>query len=500
MHHSSLHPDNHTFPGLLKACSRLLSLSKGREIHGFVVKAGLDLDVYIQNSLIRMYGVMSQLSDSRRLFDRMPQKDVATWNSILAAYFTSHSSQHEALVLFRGLVIDGLEIDEITLLVLLSASLHLGRPGYGRTIHVYIVKKGFSHILKLNNALLGFYAKSGDADAAFGLFAEMGSKDVVSNTIVINLYAELNLVDAAREIFDGIPSKDVVLWNSMIDGYVKVKRPEEALELFQTMQMETVRPDEITVMSVLSACCSLYNLQFGKWVHQLIHQRNIRIDAFVGTALVDMYAKCGSLDDAVHTFHQMQYKDNFAWTAIIAGLANYGLGKEALSFFSQMQEEGIEPNEATFVAVLTACSHSGLIDEGCNWFDQMVEVYKIAPKIEHLGCMIDLLSRAGLLCKAEVLIGMIKAEDRMIGYKILLSACIRDADIGVGEKVAKKLMELEPQNQGVYVLLSNFYAFVGQWDNVAETRRIMKELNLNKVAGISFVEGKASIAEDAKMS
>ncbi|XP_058102249.1 pentatricopeptide repeat-containing protein At2g22410, mitochondrial-like [Magnolia sinica] len=485
---SSLLPDNHTFPALLKACGRLLSLPKGKEIHGYVVKVGLDSDVYIQNSLIHMYGVTIQIHDSRRLFDGMSQRDIVTWNSILAAYVANPSWQGEALVLYREMVFEGVEADEITMVILLSACTHLGALGYGRMVHVCMLKKGFVCVLNLDNALLGFYAKSEDMDAVFRLFGKMGPRDVVSYTIVINGYVELGLVDVAREIFDRIPSKDIVLWNSMISGYVKVKRPQEALELFHKMEMEMIKPDEMTVVSVLSACSNLSNLQFGRWVHQIMHRIDIRMDVFVGTALVDMYAKCGSLEDAVRTFYKMKYKDVFTWTAVIVGLANSGHGKEALSFFSQMQTEGIEPTEVTFVAVLTACSHSGLVDEGCYWFDRMVGVYKIRPKIEHLGCIIDLLSRAGLLCQAEGLIRTIPDEDRMISYKTLLSACIKYADIGIGEKVAKKLIELDPQSHGVYVLLSNFYSLAGQWEDVMEMRRIMKELDLNKEAGISFVE------------
>ncbi|XXG65877.1 hypothetical protein AAC387_Pa05g3477 [Persea americana] len=485
-------PDHHTYPALFKACGRMLSLPKGKEIHAHVTKTGFISDIYVQNSLIHMYGVMTQMEDSRRLFDQMPQRDLATWNSILSAYTAKPSLQHEALGLFNAMAFEGVGADSITLVILLSVCTQWGMLDCGRMVHAYALKSGHmdNSLLNLGNALLGFYAKGSHMDSAFQWFSEMGFTDIVSCTILINGYVESGSVDVARKIFDGIVAKDIVLWNSMIHGYVKAKHWNEALELFNKMEMEKVTADEKTVVSVLSACASLSNLQFGRLVHQFILRMNIKIDDFVGTALVDMYAKCGSLEEAVSTFHKLKCRDVFTWTAVITGLANHGHGKDALCLFSQMKKEGIEPNEATFVAILTACRHSGLVNEGRHCFDQMVRVYKIHPKVEHFGCMIDLLSRAGLLCEGGELITSTGAEDRIIACKTLLSACISHAEFGLGRKVAKELLKLDSQSHGVYVLLSNFYALAGCWDDVLEMRRIMKKLNLRKELGVSFVEVK----------
>nr|DAD42851.1 TPA_asm: hypothetical protein HUJ06_001081 [Nelumbo nucifera] len=420
----------------------------------------------------------------------MPQRDLASWNSVLSSYSASPNSWFEALVLFKTMVVNGIGVDGITLAVVLSGCTKVGDTRCGRSIHGYLIKLGIRRNLKLENAVLGMYAKGCDMDSAIQLFHEMvDRRDVASHTILINGYTELGLIDLARCIFDQMPVKDLISWNSMIHGYVKAKRPKDALELFEKMEKEFVTPDETTIVSVLSACSSLSELQLGRLVHhRFIMQRNIRIDVFVGTALIDMYAKCGSLEEAVKAFYKMEHKDIFTWTALITGFASYGLGHKALRLFEQMEKEGIEPNETTFVAALTACSRSGLLEEGLLLFGRMVEIYKIQPKIEHFYCLIDLLSRGGLLYQAEEFIEAMATEDRVIAYKTLLSSCMIYSDISLGEKIAEQLVKLGSQNHEVYVLLANFYALTGKWNKAVEIRSSMKEFDMRKKAGISFIQ------------
>ncbi|KAF9587424.1 hypothetical protein IFM89_002605 [Coptis chinensis] len=422
----------------------------------------------------------------------MPEKDLASWNSVIATYSAVPDVGHEALVLFKEMVFSGVRADNITLVILLSACVHIAGMEYGRGIHGYVIKVGVGCGLNLRNALLSMYAKGGEIDSASRVFHEMaGERDVVSHTIVINGFVELGLVDEARKIFNELVVKDSVAWNSMINGYVKVSRPKEALELFKEMDKDMASPDENTIVSVLSACASLSDLQLGRLVHRYILQRSIKQDVFVGTALINMYAKCGSLEEALLAFYKMEHKDVFAWTAAITGLAGYGHGKEALSLFKNMENESIKLNEATFVSVLMACSRSGLVEEGCILFGRMVGFYKIQPTIEHFGCLVDLLSRAGLLVQAEKFIESMPTEERLVAYKTLLSATISYSRIDLGEQVATKLINLKPCSHEVYILLSNFYASAGQWDKVTEMRKFMKNMDKRKEVGISFVEAKA---------
>ncbi|KAJ0975805.1 hypothetical protein J5N97_017770 [Dioscorea zingiberensis] len=491
---SSLIPDNYSYPAVLKACCRLpYTLPKAREVHGHVTKLGFVSDVYVQNSLIHVYGVLSQIVDARNLFDEMSLRDLTSWNSILTAYVWACDVRAEVFVLFRKMVCDDVWVDGITLAVVLSGcGGDQEELSCGRVIHAYALKHGLVFDVRVGNAVMNAYAKTGDLDAAFGLFEEMGVvrlRDVVSHTILINACVESGSLELAREIFDQMSSRDVVLWNSMIDGYIKAKRPKEALELFKQMEMEMIAPDENTMVSVVSACASLADLNIGRLVHQFIRRQGIKEDKFVLTALVDMYAKCGSLEDALIVFLKMTQKDVFTWTVLIAGFATYGYGKVSFKLFSMMQCEGVEPNETTFVALLKACSNAGLIHEGYLWFKRMVENYSIQPKIEHFGCMVDLLSRAGMFSEAEELIKCIPMQERIILYKTLLRSCICYGNLHLGEKISEELTKLnKPLSYGVYVLLSNFYAFARRWEDVEQIRKSARSSDMKKDAGISYIE------------
>ncbi|RVW80152.1 Pentatricopeptide repeat-containing protein, chloroplastic [Vitis vinifera] len=420
-------PDKYTYPAMLKACWRMGSLSKGKEVHAHVTKTGLDSDVYVGNALLHLYGSTGQVTDARRM------------------------------------MYEGIGADHISMVIVFSACGKIGGTEFGK--------------------------ECGEMDAAQSLFVEMAAmRDVVSHTILFNGYVDMGSIDLARGIFDQMSVKDLVSWNSMIHAYVKAKHPKKAIELFRKMENEMVEPDETTMVSVLAACASLADLQNGRLVHRFILQNNPRQDLFVGTALIDMYAKCGSLEEAMVTFYKMDSRDVFTWTTAIEGLANHGHGDKALSLFTEMEKQGIKPNQATFVSILMACSRSGLVKEGCLLFKRMVEAYQIQPKIEHLGCLLDILSRAGLLHQAQEFIKLMPPEEKIIANKTLLSACMNHLEYDLGEKIANGLTELSSQSHATHILLSNFYALAGQWAEVAKTRRVMKETDIRKVPGISSVD------------
>ncbi|KDP23864.1 hypothetical protein JCGZ_27133 [Jatropha curcas] len=480
--------DNYTYPALLKACCRLSSIPNGKQLHAHVIKTGLDCDIYVANSLLHFYGFLAQFTDARFLFDKMSKRDIASWNTIMGAYTTSSNSIIEIMAFFKRLMCENVRADNITLVILLSACVQEPKLEFGRVVHDFVIKMGFGSILNVNNALLNMYTKYKEMDSALKVFDELDHwKDVVSYTILINGYVEIGLIDLGIKIFHQIIDKDVGLWNLMIHAYVKAKRPTNALELFKKMGNEGVMPDQNTMVSLLAACASLLDLQYGRLLHMFINSNNVKQDVYVKTALIDMYSKCGSVEEALVIFYKMEYRDVFTWTAMIEGLANNGYGNEAMKFFMRMEEEGIQPNEATFVSVLTGCSHSGFVNEGSQLFKKMVEVYSLQPKNEHFGCLIDLLSRAGLLYQAEEFVKLLLPEERFTAYKILLSACIKYSEFEVGEKVAYEMVKLKSHSHETHVLLSNFHAVAGQWERVAKTRRMMKELKTRKNPGFSSV-------------
>ncbi|KAL5731502.1 hypothetical protein ACHQM5_004223 [Ranunculus cassubicifolius] len=489
-------PDNHTYPSLIKACGIISSLPKGRELHAHLTKISFDFDAYISNSFIHFYGSMCEVQDARKVFDEMSSRDLVSWNSVMACYGLYANLWDELLLLFKEMVESGVGADEITLVMVLSACSHVGRIVYGRVTHGYVVKVGVGCGLNVRNALLNMYAKCSCIDEVTRLFYKaqgQGEIDVVSQTIMINGFVEVGLVDEARKVFDQMVVKDLFAWNSMINGYAKVKRPEDAIRLFEEMDKNMENPDENTLVSVLTACAAMSNLRLGRLVHRYILRRRINRDVVLGTALVNMYAKCGCLEEAMATFFKMEYKDVFAWTAAITSLSYHGHGLEALNMLKQMENESVKPNEATFVSVLMACSRSGLVKEGCLLFDRMVGFYNIQPTVEHFGCLVDLLSRAGSLFVAEKMIEKMAPEVKIVGYKALLSAAMNYHDINVGEKVVKKLINLKPQSPEVLILVSNFYAIADHWDKVAEIRKKMKDMYMIKEIGSSSVDEKVQV-------
>ncbi|WOG84892.1 hypothetical protein DCAR_0104077 [Daucus carota subsp. sativus] len=391
--------------------------------------------------------------------------------------------------LFRVMVRVGFRADRITMVILLTVCGEIKGLEFGRLIHGYIVKMGMECGLNVGNALLDMYAKFGQMSTLLKQFNDMRERrDVVSYTILVNSYIEIGRIDRAREIFDDMAEKDIVMWNSMIHGYVREKRPEEALELLVCMEDESVQVDENTIVSLLAACSSLSNLKYGRYIHRLSLRNNIKQDLFVETALINMYFKCGGLEDAMIIFFKMKFKDVFTWTTTIEGLARSGLETKALELFKQMEKQGTRPNEATFVSILTACRQAGLVDDGCRLFKRMIEVYRIQPSMEHFTSLVELLSKARMWHQAEEFISFIVPQERLAAYKTLLSACMSCSEINLGLKIADKILQSGSVSHEVYVLLSNFYAGAGLWYKVEETRKVMKDFNMKKQTGVSYIE------------
>lgn len=388
----------------------------------------------------------------------------------------------------------------------------------GKKIHTHVLKLGFVADLFVQTALVEMYAKSVDIRIALQVFEEMPSPDLVSYNVLMAECVRVGDVESARKVFDRMPEKDLFSWNtlihgyatggdldaarqlfdrncdrdliswsSMITGYARSRQSNEALRLFREMQLAKVVPDGVTMVSVLSACGDVGALAMGKMVHEHIKINGIEIDVKLGTSLLDMYAKCGDIENALEVFDEMHVRDVLTWSAMIMGLANHGCGEIALDLFSRMLAEGIQPNDITFVGVLSACSHAGLVTRGWTYFTSMNE-YGVNPKIEHYGCMVDLLGRAGCLQEAkDIIINMPFVPDAVV-WRALLGACRIHRNVELAEEAIINLLELEPHVDGHYVLLSNIYAQGKRWDDVANVRRMMRGKSIQKVPGSSTIE------------
>jgi len=456
MQEAGMKPNNFTFSCVLTACACLLALEQGKWVHDDITRADSEFDVYVANALLNMYCKCGSLEDARQVFDKMSERDVVSWNAMIVGH-AQNGCAGEALRFLSKMRTENIMPNSATMVSVLPACAQLAALQQGKCIHAYIIRVGFDLDVVVVTSLVDMYAKCGSVEIACRLFEKMGRRDLVS-------------------------------WNAMISGYVQNGYSGKVLALFKQMQQTGTRPDTFTVVSVLTACAYLGSLQQGKWIHGYVIRRGFELNVFVGTALIDMYAKCGGLEFASEVFDKMSGRDLFAWNAIIAAYGRHGHGEAALAVFSRMLETGLRPNHITFTHVLSACSHAGLIDKGWHYFNLMSRDYCITPRLEHYACIVDLLGRAGHLDEAIDFIKKMPLQPDAIVWGALLAACRIHCNIELGQNVAEHLFELEPENAGWHVLLSNIYAASGRWDDVAKVRTIMKDGQLKKTPGCSVIE------------
>ncbi|OVA06843.1 Pentatricopeptide repeat [Macleaya cordata] len=453
------------------------------QIHAALLRNGLDRHPILNFKLQRSYSSLRRLDYSLSLFNLTHNPNVFFWTSIIHSH-TLHGLHQQALIIFSQMLENGVDPNPFTFSsILKSCPL---QPG--KALHSQALKFGFDSDVYVRTALLDVYARSGDIVSARQLFDTMPEKSLISLTAMITCYAKHGNVDGARKLFEGMEERDVVCWNVMIDGYTQHGEPNEALALFRQMLSAKVRPNEITVLSVLSACGQLGALESGRWMHSYIENSGIRFNVHVGTALIDMYCKCGSLEDARLVFDRITDKDVVAWNSMIVGYAMHGFSQEALELFSRMCKFGFHPTDITFIGVLRACSHAGLVAEGWDFFRSMKDKHGIEPKIEHYGCMVDLLGRAGFLDEAYKLVESMTIEPDPVLWGTLLGACRLHGNIALGEHIAESLVRNGLANSGTYILLSNMYAAAGNWDGVARMRTMMKDSGVQKEPGCSSIE------------
>ncbi|KAH9301975.1 hypothetical protein KI387_013558 [Taxus chinensis] len=453
---SGVKPNSVTMVSILPVCARSADLLKGKEIHNYIIKYAFESNILVRNALIDMYAKCRCIQVARQLFNRMPKKDTVSWNAMISGYvFAGHGS--EALELFSQMQLENVKPNEVTMLCVLPAFADNTDPDQKKWIHEFITRSGLESNLSAATALVSMYAKCGK-------------------------------VEAAKNVFEKMSNKDVLAWNAMITGYAQNAYVHEALRLFYQMQLEGVIPNSSTIVSVLSVCTNLAALRQGKCIHTYIIRSSVELDVSVHNALVTMYSKCGSLKTARRLFDEISEKDVVSWNAMIAGYGMHGHGKDALVLFSQMQQVGLKPDYVTFIEVLSACSHAGLVNEGWQYFDIMSRDYSITPRMEHYACMVDLLGRAGLLYEAYDFIKTMPIEPEANVWGALLGACRKFHNIKLGKCVSERLLELEPQNVGHYVLLSNIYAATGRWDDVTKVRKLQKDRGLKKSPGYSWIE------------
>ncbi|KAM0935958.1 putative tetratricopeptide-like helical domain superfamily, DYW domain-containing protein [Dioscorea sansibarensis] len=440
--------DRFSLPLVLRSASALSHLPVGLDAHSLAIKTHLSSSLSVVTALVDFYCSCGLPFYARQLFNRGHPRDVILWNTMITG-LVKCGQFHDAQDLFD-------QMPE-------------------RNISSW-------------NTMIDMHCKIGNIDSARILFDEMPERDVISWNTMISGYAKMNDCDAARELFDVMPIRDSVSWNAMITSYVHSRRFHEALSLFRMMQSASARADGMTAVAVLQACTHLGALDLGKWMHRYIRRYKIKMDMFVTTALINMYGKCGSIDDARKVFDLSTNKDVFLCATMIEVSAMYGKVEEVFEVFDSMRSAGIKPNDVTFVGLLKACAHVGLLETGMKYFDIMMREFGLTPKMEHYGCMVDLFGKAGRLDEAYELIRSMPMEPSPVVWSSLLSACNIHGNVSLAEKMARHLIELEPENCANYVLLANIYSKANKWDKAAKTRRLMKEKGVVKTPGCSLIE------------
>lgn len=420
---------------------------------------------------------------------------IFTFNLSLVDSYCQSGLFEDVLPLIKEMKSSNVEPDERIFATILSACARAGNIEFGKAIHELISEHNVTLDYHLQSALVAMYAGCGSMDVAQDLFNKLSPKNVVASTAMVTGYSKAGQVEAARSIFNHMAEKDLVCWSAMIAGYAESEHPQEALKLFDEMRVSGIKPDQITMLSVISACANLGALDQTQWIHTFIDKNGFGEALRVNNALIDMYAKCGSLDRARRVFDRMRRKNVISWTSMISAFAMHGDANNALKLFYQMKAENIQPNGVTFIGVLYACSHAGLVEEGRNIFSSMVNEYNISPKHEHYGCMVDLYGRANLLREALEVVESMPFAPNVVIWGSLMAACRVHGEFELGEFAAKRLLQLDPDHDGAHVLLSNIYAKERRWQNVGEVRKLMQHKGITKERGCSRIELNSVIHE-----
>eukprot|EP00268_Persea_americana_P004369 TRINITY_DN11385_c0_g1_i12.p1 TRINITY_DN11385_c0_g1~~TRINITY_DN11385_c0_g1_i12.p1 ORF type:complete len:840 (-),score=149.10 TRINITY_DN11385_c0_g1_i12:395-2914(-) len=486
-------PNSVTMACVVSACARLQDVQLGEQVYAYMCRSGVELNSVLVNTLVDMYMKCGAVERAKQLFHQ-GEKNMVLCNTMVSNYIRLGLLK-EPLNIVDEILQKGLRPDRVTMLAIISGFAQSGDLNSGRECHGYVLRNAFDGWDAISNVIIDMYMKCGKPETASRVFALMFNKTVVSwNTVFAGLIRNGDL-DSAWGLFNAMPERNHVSWNTMLGALVQDSWFEEVLALFRKMQSSGLEVDRVTMMSVASACGYLGALDLAKWSHAYIDRSRIPCDIRLGTALVDMYARCGDPTSSMQVFRRMREKDVSAWTAAIGAMAMEGNGKWALEIFAEMIDCGVRPDSVAFAAVLTACSHSGLVEDGQQLFISMQHDYNIAPHIVHYGCMVDLLGRAGLLEEARMLIENMPMEPNDIIWGALLAACRIHNNLELADYAAKGAMELAPDRIGIHVLVSNIYASAGKWADVARVRLHLKERGARKLPGSSSIEVNGVIHE-----
>lgn len=450
-------PNSVTYTAAISSCARLLDVERGKRIHQELVNNKFLLDGFVSAALVDMYGKCGFLEKAKEIFEQIPAKSLVSWNSMISGYSLRRDSK-SCIELLQRMNNDNMKPSSVTLSSLLMACSKSSQLQHGKFLHAYIIRNNIQ-------------------------------SDVFLNASLVDLYFKCGRVETAQNIFSKIAKNNVEAWNIMISGYVSAGYYLEALAIYNDMKLAGIRPDAITLTSALVSCSQLAALEQGKEIHQCIIYNRLESNEVVMGSLLDMYAKCGAVSEAFEVFDELPERDLVSWTTMIAAYGSHGQAFEALKLFDEMLHSNVKPDRVAFLAVISACAHAGLVDEGYHYFNLMVSGCGIQPSAEEYSCLIDLLGRAGRLREAYAILQSnphIREDVELLSA--LVSACHLHGELEIGEEIAKMLSQKDEDDPSTYIVLAKIYASQNKWNEVRKLRLKMKELGLRKKPGCSWIE------------
>lgn len=453
--------DQQTIGSLVSAIARQGDLEIGQLVHAWILTAGFELDAHVETSLIVLYSKCGKIDDAFQLFERTLNKDVIQWTAMISG-LVQNKCADKALTLFQHMLLSGIKPPIATIASALAACGQLGSLLLGTSIHAYILRQRMA-------------------------------LDITAQNSLVTMYVKCDRLVQSQAVFDTMEKRDVVSWNAIVAGYTQNGNLYKSFCLFNEMRTTLKRPDSLTIVSLLQACALIGALHQGKWVHNFVIRSFHGPCTMIDSALVDMYCKCGDLDIARKCFDRMSYHDLVPWSTMIAGYGSHGKGEMALTMYDKFLLTGLEPNHVIFLSVLCACNHNGLVNQGLNVFYSMRNDYRVEPKLEHLSCIVDLLSRAGRVKHAYIFYKRMFQEPEVSVLGIILDACRMSGNLELGNIIARDMCMSKPMDARNYLQVAQSYASMERWDGVREAWTQMRSLGLIKLPGWSFVDLNGSI-------
>uniref|UniRef100_A0A0E0JVZ8 Pentacotripeptide-repeat region of PRORP domain-containing protein n=1 Tax=Oryza punctata TaxID=4537 RepID=A0A0E0JVZ8_ORYPU len=514
-----------------QACASDYSIARafrlGQAIHALVVRKGFGSDQHVGNSLIDMYAKCVEMDEAVKVFESLPSITIVSWN-ILITGFGQEGSCAKAVGLLNLMQEAGFEPDEVTYSNLLASCIKARDVCSARAMFDKISRPSVTTW----NTLLSGYCQEEQHQDTFDLFRRMQHQNVQPDrttlavilsscsklrildfgrqvhsasvrfllhndmfvaSSLVDVYSKCGQIGIARSIFNKMTERDVVCWNSIISGLTIHSLNKEAFDFFKRMRENGIMPTESSYASMINSCSRLSSIPQGRQIHAQVMKDGYDQNVYVGSALIDMYAKCGNMDDARLFFDTMMMKNIVAWNEMIHGYAQNGLGDKAVELFEYMLTTKQKPDAVSFIAVLTGCSHSGLVDKAMAFFNSMENSYGVIPLAEHYTCLIDALGRAGRFVEVEALIHKMPCKDDPIIWEVLLAACVVHHNAELGKCAAEHLFRIDPKNPSPYVLLSNIYASLGRHGDASAVRALMSNRGVVKGRGYSWIDQKDGV-------